>query len=70
MVQLAKNWNKDPESSRVVELPADDYPNHEDLDLHQDPPAKNLTPAEQELQQRLLNMENILHEVVYENSKL
>ena len=59
MVKTAKNHNKDPESSRAPELPANDHLDHENLNAHQIPPfpqipplpnLEDLTPAERELQ--------------------
>ena len=82
MPKLSKNRNKDPESSRAHELPANDQLDHEITNVNQIPqfpqfpqipPIPNLedlTPAEQEFQQRMLIMEGILRDVIHENTRL
>ena len=73
MVRNSRNRNKDPESSRAPELPASDHPDHKNPDIRLitiNPPLENLTPAKRELQQRMLNMESILRDVIHENTRL
>ena len=84
MPKLSKNRNKDPQSSRAHELPADDQIDQVNTNLNQNPqfpqiPSLNLedlTPAEREFQQRMLFkqrmlfMEGILRDVIHENTRL
>ena len=73
MVQNSRNRNKDSKCSKAIELPANDHPDHENPDICQIPPnpsLENLTPTKRELQQHMLNIESILHNVIHENTRL
>ena len=73
MVRTGKNRNKDPESSKAPELSTNDQLDHANINtinIPQIPPLEDLTPAERELQQRMLNIESILPDVIHENTRL
>ena len=73
MVRLTKNCNKDSESSRAPKLFANDQLDHRTINIPQTPPLPNLddlTPAKRKLQQPMLIIEGILHNVIHENTRL
>ncbi len=66
MVRQSKNHTRDPTSSRAADLATENSQIAEEHDFVLELPVEQFSLTKLDLQQRLLNMESLLHDVVHE----